>query len=557
MLRDLSHTFMLPFDSDLPADDAVVQVLNAFKAERAPAYIVGGAVRDHLLGISTIPGWAYQPETARLPAGGHVPTTDLDLVFSGPVLPVARRVADRLGWAFYPLDKERDVARLIAVGAAGQRLECDAAALRGDLRADLLARDFTANALALELSNSDPPQLIDVCGGVGDVEARRLRRIGPDSLSSDPIRLLRAARLAAQLAFTIEDETRGQISAKAASILAVSVERVRVELWKLLECSRPDTASGALRALGLLAHLLPEVEALRGVAQSPRHHLDAYEHSLLTMRYAAELRNWLRGGPPPADAALTERLTPWTDALRAHFAEEIAAGHDRAGWLVWHALFHDTGKAGSHPTAVEDGIAQPRYADHHRLSAQIAAGRVAHLRFSRREVLLAERVAAMHGHPRQLYRALKKPVCKISPRAAFRFFCDAGSVTGGRQIEQGARAATTPARFDGLDVTLQAISDRQATGLERGEAWRSFLEAMESLLAYTFSRPADNRTTPLVNGHILMQHLGLRPGPAVGAILRELTEAQAAGELTNVEDALALAEGLFANMEREKREGCE
>ena len=530
---------MLPFNSDLPADNAVVQVLNAFMAERAPVYLVGGAVRDHLLGISVIPGWAYQPATRRLPASGASRTIDLDLVFDGPVLPVARRVADRLGWAFYPLDKERDVARLIGSGADGQRLECDAAALRGDLRADLLARDFTANSLALELSATDPPQLFDVCSGVHDVEARRLRRTAPDSLRSDPIRLLRAVRLAAQLAFTIEEETRQQIKDNAATILSVSSERVRVELWKLLDCSRPDDGVRELDALGLLAHLLPEVGALQGVAQSSRHHLDAYDHSLLAVRYAAELRDWLRGGPSPEDRTLSHHFAPCQDALRAHFSEEIAAGHDRAGWLVWHALFHDTGKPGSRTTAVENGIEQPRYPGHHELSAQITAHRVAQLRFSRRELLLAERVAATHGHPNRLLRSLNKPAGTISKRAAFRFFRDVGSIRG------------THPPVDGLDVILQAISDRQATGLERGEAWRRFLTAMESLLAYAFSRPAGPSTTQLVDGHCLMKYLGLQPGPAVGDILRELAEAQAAGEVTNVKEALVLAGELSARMDAE------
>ena len=178
---------MFSSTSGQPADDAVVRVLNAFMEARALVYIVGGAVRDHLLGISTVPGWSYQPETRRLPAGigdcaaasphprrGGVTTVDLDLVFSGPVLPVARRVANLLGWAYYPLDEERDVARLIGTGPDGQRLECDVAALRGDLRADLFARDFTVNALALRLSADGPPQLIDLCGGRADLEARRL-----------------------------------------------------------------------------------------------------------------------------------------------------------------------------------------------------------------------------------------------------------------------------------------------------------------------------------------------------------------------------------------------
>ena len=158
---------MTAIDVSSATEDAVVAALKAFMAEREPLYLVGGAVRDHLLGVSSVPGWSYRPAVPRHPAGAptassHKPrpatTTDLDLVLPGPVLPVARRVADRLGWAFYPLDKTRDVARLVGAGADGRRIECDAAALRGDLKADLLARDFTVNSMALEISTAGAAQ---------------------------------------------------------------------------------------------------------------------------------------------------------------------------------------------------------------------------------------------------------------------------------------------------------------------------------------------------------------------------------------------------------------
>ena len=529
-------------------------------AERAPVYIVGGAVRDHLLGISSIPGWSHATVTKIDRSAGRAPptlsrntsstTTDLDLVFSGPVLPVARRVADRLGWAFYPLDEARDVARLIGDDADGRRIECDAAALRGDLQSDLLARDFSVNALALELPIDRSPRLIDVCGGIRDVDAQRLRRVTPESLRSDPLRLLRAVRLSAQLGFTVENETRRQIVASADTILSVSAERVRHELWKLLDCSRPDAGIRELQALGLLSQLLPEVEALQGVTQSSRHHLDAYEHSLLAVRFAAELRDWLRGGPAPEDSRLRQTLDPWAEALRAHFGAEIAAGHDRAGWLAWHALFHDTGKPGSQSAQNEGGIEQQRLPGHQFLSARIAASRVAQLRFSRREVLLAERVAAMHGFPRRLYRALPPDAGRIGPRAAYRFFRDAGSVVAGHQFVHGALSEGAQPTLDGLDVTLQAIADRLATGVMRGKEWIQFLKAMEGLFAYAFSRQAENLTTPLVDGHRLMKHLGLAPGPKVGVIMRELAEAQAAGTVTDVDGALALAEVLVEKGEK-------
>ncbi len=542
---------MLSIASDQPVEEAIAQVLSAFMGERAPVYIVGGAVRDHLLGISAIPGWTHAPGAE--PSGGsytlpkqtRIATTDLDLVLEGPVLPLARQVADRLGWAYYPLDKGRDVARLIGKAADGQRIECDAAAMRGDLKTDLLARDFTANALALALSANSSPKLIDICDGIGDIRARRLRRISSDSLRSDPIRLLRAARLAAQLGFGIEQGTRAQIGDCAETVLSVSAERVRHELWKLLDSARPDEAIRELDALGLLVHLLPEVAALQGVTQSSRHHLDAYEHSLLAARYAAELRDWLRGGPAPEDDALTVTLQPWAEPLRAHFSSEIAAGRDRAGWLVWHALLHDTGKADGPDPDARDGEERRGDAGHQTLSARLAGRRVESLRFSRREVLLAERVASMHNAPRRMVTELPQNVERIGARAAFRLFRDAGSVVAGHQFAAGLRSAGMHAPPDGLDVIVQALSDLQATGLAPAPAWARFLKAIEGLFSYAFTLRTE-RADPLVDGHRLMERLGLRPGPQVGAIMQELAEAQAAGTVSSADEALTLAEELMS-----------
>lgn len=541
-------------ESSQPSADAVARVVDAFMAEREPVYIVGGAVRDHLLGISSIPGWTRadldrhthagaraSSALARIPAS----TTDLDLVLNGPVLPVARRVADRLGWAYYPLDEARDVARLIGLGGDGRRIECDAAALRGDLQSDLLARDFSANALALELSTDGPTQLIDVCGGIADITSHTLRRISDESLRDDPVRLLRAVRLAAQLGFTIENDTRRQIADLAGTVLRVSAERLRQELWKLLDCTRPNDGVRELNALGLLDQLLPEVSALQGVTQSSRHHLDAYDHSLLTVRRAAELRDWLRGGAPLEDGNLRGSLEPWAEPLRAQFGEEIASGRDRAGWLVWHALLHDTGKAGSLAADPKDNEERQSHTGHQQLSAEIAGRRVAHLRFSRREVLLAETVASMHSVPRNLVGSLPGDGNRIGPRTAYRFFRDAGSVTSGHQIEHRLQSRGAQQRLDGLDVTLQAISDLQATGRERGEEWRRFLRAVEGLFAFAFSRPADLLAAPLVDGHALMRLLGLEPGPVLGSIVRELAEAQSAGAVTTPDEAEALARSLL------------
>jgi len=152
----------------------------------------------------------------------------------------------------------------------------------------------------------------------------------------------------------------------------------------------------------------------------------------------------------------------------------------------------------------------------------------------------------MHSVPRNLIRSLPRDATRIGPRAAYRFFRDAGSVTSGRQIEHRLQSSGAQQRLDGLDVTLQAISDLQATGRERGEEWRSFLRAVEGLFAFSFSRPADHPAAPLVDGRALMRRLGLEPGPVLGSIVRELSEAQAAGAVTTSDEAIALARELLA-----------
>ncbi|MCB0152163.1 MAG: CCA tRNA nucleotidyltransferase, partial [Caldilineaceae bacterium] len=175
-----------------PQQPAFEALLNALAGEVQPLYLVGGVVRDALLGRT---------------AG----VSDLDVIVERDALTVARRVADRLGWAFYPLDEGRDVARLVFT-AGTTPLVCDVAAMRGgDLFLDLQARDFTVNAMAMRWQGRGSHELVDLASGQADIAARLLRRVTPTGLAEDPIRLLRAVRLAVQLGFTIEDQTQLQI----------------------------------------------------------------------------------------------------------------------------------------------------------------------------------------------------------------------------------------------------------------------------------------------------------------------------------------------------------
>lgn len=511
---------LIPQSPHLPAlhSPDFAGVLAGLLRQRTPIYIVGGAVRDFLLGR----------------AGG---TTDLDLALAGPVLPAARRVADKLGWAYYPLDAERDVARLVLPRENAPHLVCDLAALRGDLAADLGTRDFTINALALEITGNSPPRLIDLCGGAGDLHAGRIRAVSRASLDDDPIRLLRAVRFAGQFGFAIETETEVQITSLAPRVTDASPERQRDELWKILTLPRPGAALAELHRLGLLAHVLPEAARMDGVAQSEPHREDVLRHTTLVMDYAAILRDWLSGGSDDLlEADLAAMLAPWRERLAGHFADELVYGRSRAGWLIWHALFHDTGKPSCASAEIgDDGTQRIRFFGHEEVSARLAEERTVALHFSRRETQVAQTVAAAHMRPHHLLESFAQG--DISRRACYRFFRDTAT---------GSSTDRT-----GLDVLLLALADRLAPGKERGGGWQNYLAGIGVLLEYAFA-PSTATLRPLVDGRTIMQTFDLSPGRMVGFLLESILEAQAAGEVTNKEEALSLAETMIRS---EKRDG--
>jgi tRNA nucleotidyltransferase/poly(A) polymerase len=503
-----------------PKHPALQALLQAIAQATQPVYVVGGVVRDSLLGRAT-------------------DKADIDLVIEQAAIPTARRVADRLGWAFYPLDEVRDVARLVFGAGGGEPLVCDIAQMRGgSIEADLLARDFTVNALAFQLQTGWEVRLIDFCRGQQDLERRLIRRVTAASFAEDPVRLLRAVRFVHQLGFVFEEETLIQIKRMSATVRLATAERLRDELWKLLATSTPADALADLRILGLLPHVLPEVSLLAGVEQPPPHTQDVYQHTLRVVTYAAELRDWVKGealslAQPPA---WQTALTPLRPRLRQHFAQAMAVGHSRADWLVWHALIHDWGKPNTRTVDLDaTGVRQIRFFNHEQVSAELAEERLGQLRFSRQEIGLAQAVAAGHMRPHHLdVSFVGQP---ISRRAAFRFFRD----VGGRQFSHLA----------GVDTVLVALADHLATYAALPPEWSDYLAHAEQLLTYAFAQDGLQQTQrqPLLDGHVLMQQLQLPPGRQVGELLEQVLEAQAAGEIQNVEDALALARGWLAKPE--------
>lgn len=499
-----------------PPHPAFAALIDALLAETEPIHAVGGIVRDVLMGRATR-------------------DADVDLVVHDSALYVARRAADKLGWAFYPLDEARDVARLVFNPDGVKPLVCDVARMRGtSLDSDLRARDFTINAMAFTLARGRPPVLVDLFDGQGDIERKVIRAVGSTSLAEDPLRLLRAIRFAVQLDFTIDPVTEEQIRRLSGSLRLVSAERQRDELWKALASPRAQTAVDELRRLSLLLQALPEVYATIGVAQSYPHYLDVYDHTMLVVQHAAELRDWLMdadGDTAEYTPGWRAVLAPWRTQLRRHFLQPLAGGRRRVDWLVWHALMHDVGKAATRTLERQaNGKVIFRFFDHERIGATMAEERLDVLRFSRQEIALNRAVILGHMRPHHLENSFAMQ--PISPRALYRFFRDTS-------VAQTQDAAA-------VDTWLLALADIQGTYADTPPIWQDYLAHTEEVLAYAFTDQgtADVRVRPLVDGFAVMTHLGLAPGPQVGQLLAQILEAQAAGDISTPEEALALAASL-------------
>jgi putative nucleotidyltransferase with HDIG domain len=459
------------------------------------AHVVGGTVRDLLLGRET---------------------RDLDLAVDRDALAWARRLADDLHGHFVALDDVNAVARVVLDGAAVSYV--DVAALQGTLDRDMRRRDFTVDAIAARI---DTFELVDVCGGLADIEARLVRMNGAYVFDEDPLRLLRGVRIASELEFALEAATQAAIRERAARVLESAAERRRDELARMFALSNTYDALRLLDDLGLLDAMLPEVAAGKGVTQPKEHTYDVFEHQ---MRTVEALDLMLAPARPAGERAwlwdVLWRVFAWCEAsLRAYLAEEMSEGRSRSAILKVAGLLHDAGKP---LTRKPDVTGRIRFFGHADAGAEIAARVMRGLRFSGREVAFVTLLVDQHLRPVQLARAGEVP----TRRALYRFY---------RALGDAAPA-----------VLLLSLADAAAARGPRMTAagWSRHAGYMNSLLVRSLEEEGIVNPPRLLTGRDIMDKLGIPEGPDVGRLLEAVREAQAAGEVKDVEGALALVERL-------------
>jgi tRNA nucleotidyltransferase/poly(A) polymerase len=281
-------------------------VRDAAGEQAASAWVVGGAVRDAVVGRAI---------------------TDVDLVTQGQPQALARAVASAAGGPAFPLSEEFGAWRVIAA----KGFVCDVSPLQGQsIEDDLAKRDFSANAMAVPL---DRPELLDPHGGRRDLEAGTLRVLGEQAYRADPLRPLRLARLATELTLEPDRETERLTAAHAQRVPETSPERVWAELRRLVVADRVLEGLALADRLGLTEAVLPELAGLRGVEQSHFHHLDVHDHTLEVLREQLAL-----------EKGLDEVFGPLAPSLQEVLDEPLADELTRMQALRFGALVHDMAK---------------------------------------------------------------------------------------------------------------------------------------------------------------------------------------------------------------------
>jgi poly(A) polymerase len=446
-----------------------------------PAWLVGGAVRDRALGR---------------------PTDDYDVAVEGDARALARALARAAEAHVFALSESFGVWRVVARDRAWQVDVLPV--VGGSIEADLAGRDFTINAIAEPLTGGT---YVDPFGGMADLQDRRLRMVSRGAFAEDPLRTLRLVRLACELGFSVERETRAAAAASSPALGGVAPERVFAELRRIIIAEAALDGLALMDELGAMSVVLPEVSRLRGVEQSVYHHLDVLEHTRLVLEGVIEL-----------ERSPERWVGDHAEAVSRFLAEPLANELTRGQALRFGALLHDAAKPATRGVTAEGRVT---FVGHDAVGAELAASVLTRLRASER---LREHVAALTRHHLRLgFLVHEMP---LDRRAIYRYL-----------------RACAPVE---VDVTLLSVADRLATrGKVADSSIARHLELARQLLGEALawrSRPP----RPPVRGDELARAVGLRPGRELGRILQELEEASFAGEITSREQAIERAREILA-----------
>lgn len=443
-------------------------------------YIVGGFLRDFIL---------------------NKDSSDIDLaVKSGMAEGFAKYIADSISGYFVTLDEVNHIYRVVF---ENKKDYVDIADIEGqDIYEDLARRDFSMNALALNIKNM---QLIDPFGGVESIKNKVIKAISQKNMLDDPIRLLRAFRFQSALGFVMDRNLRQITESHAGLLKQTAAERINAELVKLFLGKDCVNTLKDMDNCGMLELIFPEVKDIKKVPPNTHHHLCLLEHCYSVVDYVQKFYE---------EAEYK---------VKAHFDEVVFGANPRLAYLKLAAFLHDIGKPAT--WEIEEGTGRHRFIKHDDIGAKIAEKPLKDLKFSNKQIAYIQKIIKYH-----LYPANVAMIEQDNEKAVLRFFRKMGDeVIDLIAIAYGDRLSAR-----GPDITDEIV-EANINGLKR---------LLEKYLA---SESSLQPLPKLLSGNEIMQILNIEPSRELGRIVNMLYEAQISSDVVTKEEAVEFVKKIYKN----------
>ncbi|MFH1824169.1 MAG: HDIG domain-containing metalloprotein [Candidatus Firestonebacteria bacterium] len=459
-------------------------VYNLSKKKKLKVYIVGGFIRDYLL---------KKPLEE---------IKDLDFAVFGNTIKFAKEFSKTVKGSLVILSEKFQLVRVIV----NKVYTCDFTHGKGkNILHDLKERDFTINSLAVDINHKDEIKeyIIDKFNSKKDLKKKFIKEINKKIYFKDPVRLLRAIRFSATLKFNIAKKTKNHIKEFANLITYSSRERIRDELFKILEVNNSFKYIKLLDKLTLLENIFPDIKTMKGVEQPGYHHLDVWGHSLETLKNLELIIKKI-------DLNLPQNIK---ENICNHLNKKIG-GFCKLSLLKLISLFHDIGKPET-KFVDKDGHTHFYYHENVGMNKFSKIGR--ELKLSNKEIKIGKII--IKNHLRVGYLCDLK---KITKKAVRKFLRDCGDLT--------------------IDVLLLSLSDRlSAKGVKVDEKIiNEHKKVIEKLFVEYYKVTISTPLPKLINGYDLMKKFNLKPSPLIGALLDKVKEAQELKKISTRKQAWAL-----------------
>lgn len=493
-----------------PEIQSLLDVIRGELESGQELFLVGGAVRDAILGQEI---------------------NDLDFALPEDPTTLVKKLGKRLKVGYFTLDDDRHTARLLYHDRHGDPLSIDFAQFTGkSLNADLRNRDFRVNAIAVSIH--DPHTLIDPLNGRGDLQTGLLQPCSNHALLDDPLRVLRGIRLSWQYGLKYAFSLKKMMLDASERLPLISFERLRDELFKILDGPHPGSAISDCFSLNVFDTLLPPLLDIKAIPASSPHIFSLFDHTLKAVEYCDCLVRALITGEKPGildqwwlDEALSG-VQKYSEEFRTYFQEEITPGRSKQNLFLLGALLHDVGKPAA-LTKGEDG--HSHYYGHEKAGSEIVWELGKRMMLSNAESDWLRKLVLYHMRTLPFIHSDALP----TKRAIHRFFKDTGS--------------------SGIAVVIFSLADTLATygeTIERSKWEREVVISSVLMSSWWDKQESVVCPAPLLNGNDLQAQFGLAPGKQIGELLTALTEAQACGEVRTKEEARVFIKDSINNIPR-------